>query len=584
MSKNGVGDTGVETSGWEQQAGYGGGIEEATRQSNDAVKAVQEKIIAALQSRVSLEVRLALDQELHDALTKRDDVAETRRFLVEKERRHGQVVGGVLSCFTFLCRWGETHTPQRLPALIQKWSDYNEVHGVTGVLYSMSGWFAAFLEGEVSAVDKLSKFIQQDPSFNRQWRIIDYNKNVRPAIRVFPDDSLRVVRIDEPQAIHQRNPESTILHSMQHFMSLSAFRPTWNSAVSLTPLVSSSDEARAVFNAASFPVAVRVLLTVSPLSVTWADSLSMHVVSMVLEKVTKISKQVLERSTPGFEGCVVGPHQETLLCCARVTDWLDVSRRAMLLFEELRRCAIIEEHYCPVLSAHVDVKMGLIMNGLCTVVGPALRFSRNLSILARQEHFGVLLSHHVADRAERAELVSAGSFLIEKEPVETFVPIQMESFRWTSVLDTRRRKKSFSDLCVVKKDTAEVEVRVKEESTIPGGKKVGRASKWVAEELESRNRQNINDKPVKGLLTQDELRRQFDAMMPSANGTIGREQFDALYHTMDHKGITIKAVDFDNVLERFTVAFNKSEDGEADNDYRMNFEQFSMMMYKISNW
>eukprot|EP00658_Telonema_sp_P-2_P068277 TRINITY_DN5721_c0_g1_i4.p1 TRINITY_DN5721_c0_g1~~TRINITY_DN5721_c0_g1_i4.p1 ORF type:complete len:495 (+),score=93.76 TRINITY_DN5721_c0_g1_i4:250-1734(+) len=184
----------------------------------------------------------------------------------------------------------------------------------------------------------------------------------------------------------------------------------------------------------TFPTSQRLLISIAPQLTFYETGLPNKEISRIINKVTTLANKHLVQFTNSQYRCgTAGPHSmDTGLLL--VIDTANVPHAVQLVVDLYKDVLVkdgeIKAFYKPIIAIHSSSQVGMIMNGLCTVVGPGLRYIRRLVGLCRQEGFPMLLSYVAADRAERQRCTTVGNFLIDRDPSELFIPTDLEKVRY----------------------------------------------------------------------------------------------------------------------------------------------------------
>lgn len=198
------------------------GIDADLFEANAAVARLQQQVIDAYEAndlpRASTE-----EAQLQAAIAHRDDVQATKDYLVKKERLRGEAEGK-LSSVLYFSQMAPDFCVDSIPSLVFAANAKNELAGITGILYVLRGWFASYLEGSETSIDRLMRRISQDTR-HTHLRVVYRIANKSNAPRKFPDNGLVVRHIETPQSMIQQHPEATILWEMSTILKLQTFVP-----------------------------------------------------------------------------------------------------------------------------------------------------------------------------------------------------------------------------------------------------------------------------------------------------------------------------------------------------------------------
>ena len=199
-----------------------------------------------------------------------------------------------------------------------------------------------------------------------------------------------------------------------------------------------------------FPTVQRLLVSVSPQLTFYESGLPIQETARIIDKVCYLAnKHVAQFATSQYRCATAGPHtMDTGLIL--VIDTSNAAHAVQLvvdLFKDyLSKDGEIRTFYKPVIAIHSSTEVGTIMNGITAIVGPALRYLRKQVALCRQEGYPVLISYTAADRAERQRCKTVGSFMIDRDPSELFIPLDLERVRYEPESELFRKLRSEAEL------------------------------------------------------------------------------------------------------------------------------------------
>lgn len=558
------------------------GVEADLAEAQHALVQAQDALIAALERRVPAAEIALLETNIDLAARFRDDLQGTKEFIVEQERQRMVRDSKPMTAILYISKWADDFSPSDIPHLVFQSNAKNEVYGITGILYVLRRWFASYVEGDADAVDALIKRLQRDTR-HTHFQVLQRRENLDPKQRKYPKSGLIVKHLDAAQDERQANPEATMLLHLTQHMALCDFVPTlgWEMrsineqldavagagaaasqgvlATSGSGLMSAAkiraqQEAELDALQARVSSANRFVLSVTSYGPLW-DLPSLEQIEL-LERVHDIARAVIEAPSKFCRGTVTGAHNEALLCVLE-GDAGECINRAVKLFDAIREDSALCFTYCPVVAIHYG-KVDVVMNGVCGIVGPTLRYLRLLSTVAIQEGVPVIASHAAADEAQRQNVASLGFYMFDAIPDETFVPEVTAKLRWRGMLDDQRARQQHQIATHIEGPGPIDEVAVR------------RGVRPVRQPTSD----DFVGKPVKGLITVEELREMFVALHPdAADDTIGVDAFNAMYYGQDSLGVDERVSEMADLLKRYACHGS----GDAD---RVTFEQFCLIMYR----
>jgi hypothetical protein len=550
------------------------GIDEDLYFANQTLADLQDRVILAYEAQDLAEGR-KLEEALAIATQKRDSLMDTKTFIVDKERR--QDCAGRLSSVLYLSQMADTFSVQDVSSLVAHANAKNELSGVTGVLYVLRGWFASYLEGSADAIDKLVRRLKVD-SRHQRFRVIQRTTDVANVVRRFPNNGLLLKRLETPQTVSQQNPEATMLYELSTHLKLENYVPIL-SAVTRGRLTANSHQPPTEDPAvlAARPVTLtRYLLLLQPLKqgpyFTSHDMLKApreH--AALIESVFRHVRHIVEQTNNSLcQGAILsaGHTADSITCCFHTELPIEAVQRANALFRTL--CDSSEtEKYCPVIALHV-AELEYSMDQGVRATGPALRLLRQHVDFAMQHSKGIVLSESVFSNLQDSDQYV--SFMTTefapRRPVDVYIPASMQTFSWSTELDTRRK-------------AAAALLQHNAPRSFSGDDASGTAAGHItpaARYRQSRKAthqatsEEINQKPIPGVSNVDDLRKVFDSLgvVPNTD-CIERSSLDAWLHTQENAGVPVYNVEVDRMLQQFA-------DGPGPEF--CSFDQFCMIAYQ----
>jgi hypothetical protein len=562
------------------------------------LEVAQEALIEALNSRsVRTDAMQDLESAVDEATRRRDDLRSTRDFIVNRERERGESSEGKFESVLYLSLRTPDFTAENIGIMSGRAQQFNEGAGVTGVLYVFDEWFASYLEGPEREIQKLTRKIQADAR-HTLFRVIARNLFTASGHRLFPKDALKVQWCRETNATSAK-PWMNIVRHLENQLNFTAYIPT------------AHVPAKGVGSRTNRWFLIDVVPSVR--YVDYLDRLDSNDTRAMIQSLTNVHgaiKSVVER-TAGAS--VVSPNNNTRVLAIVPANVHADSVVATVL--ALREAVVTAEpayfpHIAALLSQSPDDAVADV-DGLVTVVGPALRRLRILGDVARQEDRPVLLDTTCqGDLMDVTAAASVGWFEFDGAPAEVFVPSSLSGdsplATWGGYVDhqLRTRAKAKAKRMSIAGGSSAAAQSMQSWGTTEGAVEstIGGGGYSAADGL-SRVPSTIDpdsvmsaDKyahqPVVGGISEAELRKQFAKGVPRAeDDTITVASMQAMLYDIDYMGAPPPVHELRKTLIDIGVPLSHRRAGDDDDDSdetpfakekdtaldRVNFDQFAVL-------